>query len=37
MTLNYHVIVERHPFPNEMVGGFDSRYEISSLLDGKQN
>jgi hypothetical protein len=35
MTLNYRMTVERHPNPNEGVGGSILDYEIFSLLDGK--
>ena len=35
MTLNYHMIVEKMPKPNELVGGSIPGREIVSLLDGK--
>ena len=34
MTLNYQMTVERHPNPNEGVGGSIHGCEIFSLLDG---
>ena len=35
MTLNYEMIMERHPNPNEVVDHSILHYEIFSQLDGK--
>jgi hypothetical protein len=36
MTLNYRVIVERYPFPNEVVGGSISDLISSVYLTGEK-
>jgi hypothetical protein len=36
MTLNYHMIVERYPKPNGVVGSLIPDREFISLLDGKK-
>lgn len=36
MTLRYHMLVERYPELNGVVGGFISDCEIYTLLDGKK-
>jgi hypothetical protein len=35
MTLNYHIIMERYPKPNIVVGSSDPHCEINSLHDEK--
>lgn len=36
MTLNYHVILERYPFPNEVVGGSVPVVKSSLYLTEKE-